>query len=30
LKFSSAADHTDDGLHSRLDHCMHSERMHKL
>jgi len=29
LKFSAAADHTD-GLHSRLDHCMHSERMHKL
>ena len=29
LKFSPAADHTD-GLHSRLDHCMHSERTHKL
>jgi len=29
LKFPAAADHTD-GLHSRLDHCMHSERMHKL
>jgi len=29
LKFSAAADHTD-GLHSRLDHCMHSERTHKL
>ena len=29
LKFSAAADHTD-GLHSRLDHCMHSKRMHKL
>jgi len=29
LKFLAAADHTD-GLHSRLDHCMHSKRMHKL
>ena len=29
LKFSAAADHTD-GLHSRLDHCMHSERIRKL
>jgi len=29
LKFSAAADHTD-GLHSRLDHCMHCKRMHKL
>jgi len=29
LKFSAAADHTD-GLHSRLDHCMHSKHMHKL
>jgi len=29
LKFFAAADHTD-GLHSPLDHCMHSERMHKL
>ena len=29
LKFSAAADHTN-GLHSRLDHCMHSERVHKL
>ena len=29
LMFSAAADHTND-LHSRLDHCMHSERMHKL
>jgi len=29
LTFSAAADHTD-GLYSRLDHCMHSERMHTL
>ena len=29
VKFSAAADHTN-GLHSRLDHCMHSERVHKL
>ena len=29
LKFSAAAEHTD-GLHSRLDNCMRSERMHKL
>ena len=29
FKFSAAADHTD-GLHSRLDHCMHSKRMDKL
>ena len=29
LTFSAAADHAN-GLHSRLDHCMHSERMHKL
>ena len=29
LTFSAAVDHTD-GLHSRLDHCMHSECMHKL
>jgi len=29
LKLSVAADHTD-GLQPRLDHCMHSERMHKL
>ena len=29
LTLSAAADHTD-GLHSRLDHCMHFKRMHKL
>ena len=29
LKLSAAADHTN-GLHSRLDHCMHCKRMHKL
>ena len=29
LKLSAATDHTDD-LHSRLDHCMHCKRMHKL
>ena len=29
LKISAAADYTD-GLHSRLDHCMHSKRMYKL
>jgi len=29
LKLSAAADHTD-GQHSRLDHCMHCKRMHKL
>ena len=29
LKFPAAADYTD-VLHFRLDHCMHSERMHKL
>ena len=28
-KFPAAADHTD-SLHSRVDHCMHSKRMHKL
>ena len=29
LKLSAAADHTN-GLHSRLDQCIHSERMQKL
>ena len=29
LKFSAAADHID-GLHSRLGHSKHSERMYKL
>jgi len=29
LKFPAAADHTY-GMHYRLDHCMHSERMHRL
>jgi len=29
LKLSAAADHTD-GQHSRLNHCVHCKRMHKL
>jgi len=29
FKLSAAADHTD-GQHSRMDHCMHCKRMHKL